>query len=91
MRFFPNLEAANLSMTLLKELNSALPVRPILMGTRQPAHILAPTVTSRGIVNMVAIAANEAIRDWLVEEVRPTDVNSWLREALHLLAGATKR
>jgi malate dehydrogenase (oxaloacetate-decarboxylating)(NADP+) len=58
---FPNLEAANLSMTLLKELNNALPVGPILMGTRQPAHILAPTVTSRGIVNMVAIAANEAI------------------------------
>ncbi len=57
---FPNLEAANLSMTLLKELNNALPVGPILMGTRQPAHILAPSVTSRGIVNMVAIAATEA-------------------------------
>jgi malate dehydrogenase (oxaloacetate-decarboxylating)(NADP+) len=57
---FPNLEAANLSMTLLKELNNALPVGPILMGTRQPAHILAPSVTSRGIVNMAAIAATEA-------------------------------
>jgi malate dehydrogenase (oxaloacetate-decarboxylating)(NADP+) len=58
---FPNLEAANLSMTLLKELNDALPVGPILMGTNQPAHILAPTVTSRGIVNMAAIAASEAV------------------------------
>ncbi|WP_316355297.1 NADP-dependent malic enzyme [Devosia sp.] len=58
---FPNLEAANLSMTLLKELNNALPVGPILMGTRQPAHILAPSVTSRGIVNMAAIAAVEAL------------------------------
>jgi malate dehydrogenase (oxaloacetate-decarboxylating)(NADP+) len=58
---FPNLEAANLSMTLLKELNNALPVGPILMGTRQPAHILAPSVTSRGIVNMAAIAATEAL------------------------------
>jgi malate dehydrogenase (oxaloacetate-decarboxylating)(NADP+) len=58
---FPNLEAANLSMTLLKELNNALPVGPILMGTRQPAHILAPSVTSRGIVNMAAIAAAEAL------------------------------
>ncbi|MHA6730665.1 NADP-dependent malic enzyme [Devosia sp. A369] len=58
---FPNLESANLSMTLLKELNNALPVGPILMGTRQPAHILAPSVSSRGIVNMAAIAANEAI------------------------------
>jgi len=58
---FPNLESANLSMTLLKELNNALPVGPILMGTNQPAHILAPSVTSRGIVNMAAIAASEAL------------------------------
>jgi len=57
---FPNLEAANLSMTLLKELNNGLHIGPILMGTRQPAHIVAPTVTSRGIVNMAAIAATEA-------------------------------
>ena len=58
---FPNLDSANLSMTLLKELNNALSVGPILMGPRQPAHILAPSTTSRGIVNMAAIAANEAI------------------------------
>jgi malate dehydrogenase (oxaloacetate-decarboxylating)(NADP+) len=61
LQIFPNLESANLSMTLLKELNNALPVGPILMGTRQPAHILAPSVTSRGVVNMSAIAASEAI------------------------------
>jgi malate dehydrogenase (oxaloacetate-decarboxylating)(NADP+) len=58
---FPNLEAANLSMTLLKEMTNALAVGPILMGPRQPAHILAPSTTSRGIVNMAAIAASEAI------------------------------
>ncbi|MFK4809295.1 NADP-dependent malic enzyme [Devosia sp. ZW T5_3] len=58
---FPNLDAANLSMTLLKEMNNALSVGPILMGPRSPAHILAPSTTSRGIVNMAAIAANEAI------------------------------
>ena len=58
---FPNLDSANLSMTLLKEMNNALAVGPILMGTRAPAHILAPSVTSRGIVNMAAIAASEAI------------------------------
>ena len=57
---FPNLDSANLSMTLLKEMNSALAVGPILMGTRAPAHILAPSTTSRGIVNMAAIAAAEA-------------------------------
>ena len=58
---FPNLDSANLSMTLLKETNNALAVGPILMGTRAPAHILAPSTTSRGIVNMAAIAATEAL------------------------------
>lgn len=58
---FPSLEAANVSMTLLTELNNALAVGPILMGTKRPAHILAPSVTSRGIVNMSAIAAAEAL------------------------------
>ncbi|MCD7061137.1 NADP-dependent malic enzyme [Pelagibacterium xiamenense] len=58
---FPNLESANLSMTLLKEMNNALAVGPILMGTASPAHILAPSVTSRGIVNMTAITVNEAL------------------------------
>ncbi|WP_137151965.1 NADP-dependent malic enzyme [Devosia sp. FKR38] len=58
---FPNLDAANLSMTLLKEMTNALSVGPILMGPRAPAHILAPSTTSRGIVNMAAIAAAEAV------------------------------
>jgi malate dehydrogenase (oxaloacetate-decarboxylating)(NADP+) len=58
---FPNLESANLSMTLLKEMTNGLAVGPILMGPRAPAHIWAPSTTSRGIVNMAAIAASEAI------------------------------
>jgi malate dehydrogenase (oxaloacetate-decarboxylating)(NADP+) len=58
---FPSLDAANLSMTLLKEVTDALAVGPILMGPKSPAHILAPSTTSRGIVNMAAIAASEAI------------------------------
>jgi malate dehydrogenase (oxaloacetate-decarboxylating)(NADP+) len=58
---FPNLDSANLSMTLLKEMNNALAVGPILMGPRSPAHILAPSTTSRGVVNMTAIAASEAV------------------------------
>ena len=58
---FPNLDAANLSMTLMKEFNDALSVGPILMGAKQPAHILSPSVTSRGIVNMTAVAVSEAV------------------------------
>ncbi|MEX0628140.1 MAG: NADP-dependent malic enzyme, partial [Cucumibacter sp.] len=58
---FPNLESANLAMTILKGMTDALAVGPILMGTAQSAHILAPSVTSRGIVNMTAVAVTEAI------------------------------
>ncbi|MCO5132010.1 MAG: NADP-dependent malic enzyme [Xanthobacteraceae bacterium] len=59
---FPNLEAANLSLTLLAEINNGLPIGPILMGAGKAAHVLAPTVTSRGIINMAAIAAAEAVK-----------------------------
>jgi malate dehydrogenase (oxaloacetate-decarboxylating)(NADP+) len=30
------------------------------MGTAKPAHILSPSVTPRGIVNMTAVAVVEA-------------------------------
>ncbi len=38
----------------------ALAVGPILIGTARPAHILTPSVTARGIVNMTAVAVVEA-------------------------------
>ncbi|MBV9519306.1 MAG: NADP-dependent malic enzyme [Hyphomicrobiales bacterium] len=56
----PNLDAANIAFSLIKVLADALPVGPILMGTAKPAHILSPSVTSRGIVNMTAVAVVEA-------------------------------
>jgi len=58
---FPNLDSANLAMTLLKEITDALSIGPILMGVKAPAHVLAPSSTSRGIVNMAAIAASQAL------------------------------
>ena len=56
----PNLDAANIAYQLVKVVADALPVGPILMGAAKPAHILTPSVTARGIVNMTAIAATEA-------------------------------
>jgi malate dehydrogenase (oxaloacetate-decarboxylating)(NADP+) len=38
----------------------ALHVGPILLGAAMPAHILTPSVTSRGVVNMTALAVVEA-------------------------------
>ena len=56
MLVFPNIDAANTSFNLLKMLGDGLSVGPILVGVSQPAHILSPAVTSRGIYNMSAVA-----------------------------------
>lgn len=56
----PNLDAANIAYQMIKILADALPVGPILMGAAKPAHILTPSTTPRGIVNMTAVAAVEA-------------------------------
>jgi len=56
----PNLESANIAFQLVKMLADALPVGPILMGAAKPAHVLTPSVTARGVVNMTAIAVTEA-------------------------------
>jgi malate dehydrogenase (oxaloacetate-decarboxylating)(NADP+) len=56
----PTLDAANIAFNLLKVLGDGLPVGPILIGTAQPAHILSPSVTARGIVNMSAVAVVDA-------------------------------
>ena len=34
---------------------------PILLGMSRPIHVLVPSVTARGIVNLSAIAATEAL------------------------------
>ena len=56
----PNLEAANNAFNLLKSIGDGLPVGPILVGADAPAHILKPSVTARGIVNMSALAVVDA-------------------------------
>ena len=56
----PNLDAANCAYTLLETLGKGLPVGPILVGAAKPVHILIPSVTARGIVNMSAVAVVNA-------------------------------
>ncbi len=57
---FPNLDAANITLGVVKTMTDGLHVGPILLGTALPAHILSPSVTSRGVVNMAALAVVEA-------------------------------
>ncbi len=56
----PNLDAANIALQIVKVMADALPVGPILIGPAKPAHILTPSVTARGIVNVTAVAVVEA-------------------------------
>ncbi|MCQ3943672.1 MAG: NADP-dependent malic enzyme [Alphaproteobacteria bacterium] len=56
----PNLDAANISYQMIKVLADALPVGPILIGAARPAHILTPSATARGVINLTAVAVVEA-------------------------------
>lgn len=60
---FPTLDASNIALNLLKTMTDALHVGPILLGCARSAHIVTPSVTSRGIVNISALAAVEAMSD----------------------------
>ncbi len=57
---FPTLDASNIAMNLIKAMTDALHVGPILLGAKKTAHIITPSVTSRGIVNMTALSAVDA-------------------------------
>ena len=57
---FPNLDAANISLGIVRTMTDALHVGPILLGAAMPAHILSSSVTSRGVVNMAALAVVQA-------------------------------
>jgi len=59
----PSIDAANISYNMVKVLGDAVPVGPMLTGTQYPAHVISDSVTVRGIVNMSAVAAVDAI-EW---------------------------
>jgi malate dehydrogenase (oxaloacetate-decarboxylating)(NADP+) len=57
----PTLDAANISYNMVKMLGDGLPVGPILVGAAKSAHVVSPSITVRGIVNMTAIAVVDAV------------------------------
>ena len=57
---FPCLDSANITYKLLKELNKAESIGPIMMGMRKPVHILQLDASVDEIVNMTAIAVIDA-------------------------------
>ncbi|MBU3027840.1 NADP-dependent malic enzyme [Zobellia galactanivorans] len=57
---FPNLEAANITYKLLKELNQADSIGPIMVGLRRSVHILQLGASVDEMVNMTAVAVIDA-------------------------------
>ena len=58
----PSLDSANIAFNLLKNGADGLHIGPMLLGTDLPAHVLTPSVTARGILNMTALSVVEAQR-----------------------------
>ncbi len=66
----PGLDAANIAFNLLKAGADGLAIAPLLLGMSQPAHVLVPSVTARGIVNVSAVVAMDAARLASVDAAR---------------------
>jgi malate dehydrogenase (oxaloacetate-decarboxylating)(NADP+) len=57
---FPNLESANITYKLLKELYQVDSVGPIMMGMGKPVHIFQLGASVEEMVNMAAVAVVDA-------------------------------
>lgn len=57
---FPNLESANITYKLLKELNKSDSIGPIMVGLRKSVHIMQLGASVEEIVNMAAVAVIDA-------------------------------
>ena len=57
---FPNLESANLSYKIIRGMEAAQVVGPILMGLKYPVHVLQMRSSVDEIVNLATIAVLDA-------------------------------
>jgi len=53
----PNQDAANIAFNMMKIVGDGIAIGPILVGAAKPAHIMTPSITVRGLLNMTALAA----------------------------------
>ena len=56
----PTLDAANISFNLVKAAAEGLQLGPMLLGMSKPIHVLVQSTTARGILNLTAVAAQQA-------------------------------
>ena len=57
---FPNLESANITYKLMKQVNGAESIGPILLGLSKPVHVLQLDASVDEMVNMAAVAVVDA-------------------------------
>ena len=57
---YPNLESANSTYKLIKELNKSDSIGPIMMGMSKPVHIIQLGASVEEMVNMAAVAVVDA-------------------------------
>ena len=57
----PDLDSANIAYNLLKTVEDGIAVGPILVGLNRSGHILTPSISTRGIINMSAVAVVHAL------------------------------
>jgi len=56
----PNQDAANIAFNMLKVLADGFTIGPILLGAAMSAHVVTPSISVRGLLNMTALAAVRA-------------------------------
>jgi len=57
---FPDLQSGNLTMHSLQYMAEAIPIGPMLTGTRLPAHLLQYGATVEEVVNLVTVCSVDA-------------------------------
>ncbi len=57
---FPNLDSANITYKLLKQVDEAVSIGPIILGFKKPVHILQLGASVDEMVNMAAVAIVDA-------------------------------
>ncbi|MCX8505953.1 MAG: NADP-dependent malic enzyme, partial [Alphaproteobacteria bacterium] len=56
----PNLDAANICVSVVRQLADGLAIGPMLLGAAMPVHVAVPSISVRGLLNLTAIAGVEA-------------------------------
>ena len=53
----PNREAANIAFNMVKGFCDGVSIGPLLLGVARPSHVVTPSVTVRGLVNIAALCS----------------------------------